>query len=196
MRGNQNIYFVSCVDVKLFTWLLNTKPMSGWPLDQVYASNLRWPNKEKVCSLLKYTNTKIHTQFLYLSIYTQVQKFTNTPDRVSGINVYSWQSKKRICWLLKCINTITHIYAYTNTQLHTRKYKYTNTLQVSNSKLRDSLISVIGAASPNTLSRPNPRRRESKPLVAPPSFVSLGGFQTPPTKMSYTTPHYYPKYEI
>ena len=114
-----------------------------------------------------YSSTKINTQFLYLSIYTQVQKFTNTPDRVSGINVYSWQSKKRICWLLKCINTITHIYAYTNTQLHTRKYKYTNTLQVSNSKLRDSLISVIGAASPNTLSRPNPRRRESKPLVAP-----------------------------
>ena len=29
-----------------------------------------------------------------------------------------------------------------------------------------------------------------------PNFVSLGGFQTPPTKMSYTTPHHIPKYEI
>ena len=29
-----------------------------------------------------------------------------------------------------------------------------------------------------------------------PIFVSLGGFQTPPTKMSCTTPHHIPKYEI
>ena len=29
-----------------------------------------------------------------------------------------------------------------------------------------------------------------------PNFVSLGGFQTPPTNMSYTTPHHIPKYEI
>ena len=28
------------------------------------------------------------------------------------------------------------------------------------------------------------------------NFVSLGGFQTPPTKMSCTTPHHIPKYEI
>ena len=29
-----------------------------------------------------------------------------------------------------------------------------------------------------------------------PNFVSLGGFQAPPTKMSYTTPHHIPNYEI
>ena len=29
-----------------------------------------------------------------------------------------------------------------------------------------------------------------------PNFVSLGGFQTTPTKMSCTTPHHNPKYEI
>ena len=29
-----------------------------------------------------------------------------------------------------------------------------------------------------------------------PKFSSFGGFQAPPTKTSYTTPHYYPKYEI
>ena len=29
-----------------------------------------------------------------------------------------------------------------------------------------------------------------------PKFSNFGGFQAPPTKTSYTTPHYYPKYEI
>ena len=59
-----------------------------------------------------------------------------------------------------------------------------------------------------------PRRRESKPLppwvqtpscaASPnrwgqdfiPNFVSLGGFQTSPTNMGYTTPYHNPKYEI
>ena len=27
-------------------------------------------------------------------------------------------------------------------------------------------------------------------------FSSLGDFEAPPTKTNYTTPHYYPKYEI
>ena len=29
-----------------------------------------------------------------------------------------------------------------------------------------------------------------------PKFSSLGGFWAPPTKTSYTTPYYYPKYEV
>ena len=29
-----------------------------------------------------------------------------------------------------------------------------------------------------------------------PKCSSLGGFQAPPTKVSYTRPHYYPKYDV
>ena len=38
---------------------------------------------------------------------------------------------------------------------------------------------------------PNPWGQDFRP-----NFVGLGGFQTPLIKMSYTTPHHIPKYEI
>ena len=45
--------------------------------------------------------------------------------------------------------------------------------------------------TPSCTASPNPWGHDFGP-----NFVSLGGFQTPPTKMSYTTPHPIPKYEI
>ena len=44
--------------------------------------------------------------------------------------------------------------------------------------------------SPWVLTRPNAWGEDFRP-----NFVSLGGFQTSPTKMIYTTPHHIPKYE-
>ena len=45
--------------------------------------------------------------------------------------------------------------------------------------------------TPSCAASPNPWGQDFRP-----NFVSLGGFQTPPTKMNYTTPHHIPKYEI
>merc|ERR1712122_340646 len=87
-----------------------------------------------------------------------------------------------------------------------------------------SLKSFISGAAPrNPMAPPleTPWRHPSKPLRRPskphgavprnprcaapqnpwgqilrPKFSSFGGFWAPPTKTSYTTPHYYPKYEI
>ena len=42
----------------------------------------------------------------------------------------------------------------------------------------------------------HPGAAKRKPYRLESNFVSLGGFQTPPTKMSCTTPHYVPNYEI
>ena len=45
------------------------------------------------------------------------------------------------------------------------------------------LILVGGVQTPSCAASPNPWGQNLRP-----NFVSLGGFQTPPTKMSYTTP--------
>ena len=45
--------------------------------------------------------------------------------------------------------------------------------------------------TPSCAASPNPWGQDFRP-----NFVSLGGFQTPPTKMNCTTPHHIPKYEI
>ena len=45
--------------------------------------------------------------------------------------------------------------------------------------------------TPSCAASPNPWGQDFRP-----NFISLDGFQTPPTKMSCTTPHHIPKYEI
>ena len=90
-----------------------------------------------------------------------------------------------------------------------------------NDKSLKCFISVAAPRNPMVLRLETPSCCASKPLRRPskphgavprnprcaapqnpwgqilrPKFSSFGGFQAPPTKTSYTTPHYYPKYEI
>ena len=57
---------------------------------------------------------------------------------------------------------------------------------------------VLCLETPGAVPR-NPRSaapRNPWGQILRPKFSSFGDFQAPPTKTSYTTPHYYPKYEI
>ena len=55
--------------------------------------------------------------------------------------------------------------------------------------LQRCFISALRVETPCAASR-NPWRQNFGPI-----FLSFGPFETPPTKISYTTTHYYQKYE-